>query len=97
MLEETPIFRILDQRCAILPTSLSQREVHGSATDRTHRAHAAVKRSFTGPRDDGRCMTIALKIDMPDRAETAPSKALCPSARAEILSGCGTVATALVG
>jgi hypothetical protein len=42
-------------------------------------------------------MTIALKIDMPDRAETAPSKALCPSARAEILSGCGTVATALVG
>jgi hypothetical protein len=42
-------------------------------------------------------MAIALKIDMPDRAEAAPSKALCPSARAEILRACAGVSAVSFG
>ena len=73
------------------------RSVHGSPAQQRNRVKLAVKRSFTGPRDDSRCMAIALDTEIPDRAEATRSKALCLSARPEILSACAGVTAVSFG
>jgi hypothetical protein len=42
-------------------------------------------------------MAIVLDTEIPDRAEAAPSKALRPSARPEILSACAGVTAVSCG